>query len=498
MMRKKKMHEVFKWKNIFSLLIVVTMLITLVACEERTVGEKSDSVTGSDEIKQHEVDFTEELVVFYEGERWSGDLLTEFIGQHPEIKIAAYPLQADEERKEDIEYYKLPDTVKRYGDPDIILINTIASLNQIGSWYQEGHIGDFATFLAEDLTLNTDEYVGGTFEVFKKQDAIMGLPLSWETRCMVIRDAYWTNQDLSVLEEDYTGKELINILNIELKKAGSENHTFWMNDAFDLSELLYQLDLIKEDNEEFAIEEEAFESAYSFAMVKRAVESYVEKTYVGNIVDSKLNPINYGIEAKHLGCSFWGAPQSTAMHAKSIAATEGQSVQLWWMPTYESSDEYIGQVRDTVLLGGNSSRQKQAYEVIRMMMDASVRTINQPEDSLHRYSPVNIESALQMLELYNDALKNNVENQELSEEEKEQIRQVIYGIQDLYFFSEQCGDIAGVTEMYSSYYDQMHLMEYEKDEYRLCYYEVMRALNPDSDKWNLSPEEVEMFVKGEK
>ena len=100
--------------------------------------------------------------------------------------------------------------------------------------------------------------------------------------------------------------------------------------------------------------------------------------------------------------------------------------------------------------------------------------------------------------IYNDALKNNAENQELREEEKEQIRQVIYAIQDLYFFSEQCGDIAGVTEMYSSYYDQMHLMQYEKDEYRLCYYEVMRALNPDSDKWNLSPEEVEMFVKGEK
>lgn len=483
-MRKKYIKFIY-WRKFTVLLFI---LVNCIACTSQQEIKKEEKIVIDDEVKQHEYDRNEVLVVFYDlnQNRWIND----FAYAYPNVKIESYLMDGG----------GIEQAIERYGYPDIILCNTAASWANLETWREEGLIEDLSNFIWEDSTINMRDYVGGTFEVLQVEDEIIGVPLSWDMRCMVIRNTYWDDFNEMSLMKRYTGERWIKVLNEELERAKENDHSFWTNDGFELEGLIYSLDVIKEEKDEIYIDEETFESLYKFSMTRDAIESTVEKSYNDNSFYSEWQAENYSDSMKHMGSTFWGAPQITAVHAKSVVESKGYSAQFYWIPTWESEDEYMGRVQEVALLGGMSSRKQEAYEVIRLMMDMPRNPENQAGGN--GYSPVNIDCALQMLEdfekqssdilIYRDQnIVGSVERQKLSRDEKEQVQKVILGIKDLYLYDYYLYDVIG---SYSEYYSQRQIMEYKEGDYRQCYYEVMKKLNPYSKSWNLTSFEVEQFI----
>ena len=78
---------------------------------------------------------------------------------------------------------------------------------------------------------------------------------------------------------------------------------------------------------------------------------------------------------------------------------------------------------------------------------------------------------------------------EAEQEEKQKIQEVIVGIKDLTFKYDDISE----SEIYYSYENE-YVYNNGSLNTKLCYFELMRAMNPESEKWNMTPEEIAAFV----
>ena len=198
-----------------------------------------------------------------------------------------------------------------------------------------------------------------------------------------------------------------------------------------------------------------------------------------------------------------GAPQVNAVYANSVAKHNRENIHTYWIPTAEDEAAYVGDVRNIAFVGANSARKQQAYDVIRLMMDMPITIIIEPSgnNDPSTFCPVNINRALQMLEYLDDGEENlviknlkgmmvdSIEKEKLSKDEKQKVVDVITGVVDLQFQF----DATEVYSICSSYVDSYK--EGNDINHRQCYFEVMKSLNPESEKWNLTQEEIKAFVE---
>ena len=84
---------------------------------------------------------------------------------------------------------------------------------------------------------------------------------------------------------------------------------------------------------------------------------------------------------------------------------------------------------------------------------------------------------------------DSIEKEKLSKDEKQKVVDVITGVVDLQFQF----DATEVYSICSSYVDSYK--EGNDINHRQCYFEVMKSLNPESEKWNLTQEEIKAFVE---
>lgn len=504
-------------KYIGALLFVLLACIFLMACrtrdskeEEETSSEitEDSAVDFEDEVKQFEAEEEEPLVVFYSGSHLSAPVvLSNFEIMHPEINLKSYSIKGS-----DLE--SIQETLDEYGEPDIWLLDGNSGISYaLDNLYEQGLIADLRTFVTEDESLDPLDYVGGTFTAMDNGEALFGLPLTWKKDCLIIRDPKWQDSELAYLPENYTGEELYKAFITEFEKERPNNGIFWADYTFGLMSNLYELGLVKEEDGETVIDEELFTMVFDFTLRQEKQNQEIKNLYPRNTGSATgdpdlfqgtpaLDPAMY--DSNYVGCSLSGAPQVTAVYAKSVIELHGEDIHMYYMPTYNSSDEYVADVADYAMVGGNSARKQQAYDVIRMMMDTPMEIVNQPAGRMssgETYSPVNIELALELMDYFGsmeidlpiyDATSNlfyTLNKGQLTAEEKQQIKDLINGISDLSYWY---GDRPEEAAFYFYYDDYMHNSGELKPKF--CYLEMMQAWNPDSEKWNMTPAEVEAFL----
>ena len=506
-----------KRKSVFGLLLVLcTACILLMACRtrEKAEDEETSEVTEEsatefeEEVKQFETEEEEPLMVFYSGSHMSSPVvLANFQAKHPEVNLKSYSIKGS-----DLE--SIQETIDQYGEPDIwLLMGNSGTSYVLDDLYEQGLIADIRPFITEDENLDPLAYVGGTFTAMDNGEALFGLPLTWKKDCLIIRDPKWQDSELAYLPENHTGEEFYQALITEFEKERPNNGIFWADYTFGFMQSLYELGLVHEEDGEIMIDEDIFTMIYEFSMKREKIDKDTWNLYPRDQGSSTGNPGQFQgtpaldpsmYNSNYVGCTLDGAPQVTAVYAKSVIELHNEDIHMYYIPTYNSSDEYVADVAEYAMVGGTSARKQQAYEVIRMMMDTPIEIVNQPSGrmtSCETYSPVNIELALELMGYFEsleidlpiyDATSNlfyTLNKAQLTEEEKQQIEKLINGIADL---SYQYGDMPEEEAFYFYYEDYMFNSGDLKPKY--CYLEIMKALNPDSEKWNMTPEEIEAFL----
>lgn len=478
---KKFFHHMF-------VTLLLTFVILLCACSVNERREEdsfeadaleTDSLDGEEDVAQMEVDFDEPIRIFYM-DRDAG-LLTNFAALYPEIELERCPIYPNFEGQDlDIAYW-----AEKWGDPDIVL------LSDPGYWdieteYENGQVEDIREYCAADETLDVSNYVGGTFEVFDNGEAMLGLPLSWFKKCLIVKESQLVGSELEGLPEDYTGRELFEAMLAEIKKEKYEEKFCWLDElAFgnNLTEVAPKID------GKFEMDEAMFKVLFEFSVLnnrnylaaRAAFGDFGEhrgQTQGEPALDPELCPDGY------FGTFLRGAPQVAAIYAKSVAVMDQDDVKLFWVPTIDNGEEYLGNVRDYAFIGKNSARKQQAYEVIRMMMDMPVTLMTQPSGlGSEIYSSVNIEQALASLDYFNNLEQQlsirdetgqiyyQLDQQKLNEEEVEEIHSVITGMVGLYAnYSLEKGN-----EISASYHDYQTLArESGKIDHTMCYAEMQK------------------------
>lgn len=486
---KKFFHHMF-------VTLLLTLVILLCACSVNERREEdsfeadaleTDSLDGEEDVAQMEVDFDEPIRIFYM-DRDAG-LLTNFAALYPEIELERCPIYPNFEGQDlDIAYW-----AEKWGDPDIVL------LSDPGYWdieteYENGQVEDIREYCAADETLDVSNYVGGTFEVFDNGEAMLGLPLSWFKKCLIVKESQLVGSELEGLPEDYTGRELFEAMLAEIKKEKYEEKFCWLDPlAFsnNLTEVAPKID------GKFEMDEAMFKVLFEFSVLNDtnyevAREAFGDFSEHANqrhsepALDPELCPDGY------FGTFLRGAPQVAAIYAKSVAVMDQDDVKLFWVPTIDNGEEYLGNVRDYAFIGKNSARKQQAYEVIRMMMDMPVTLMTQPSGlGSEIYSSVNIEQALASLDYFNNLEQQlsirdatgqiyyQLDQQKLNEEEVEEIHSVITGMVGLYAnYSLEKGN-----EISASYHDYQTLArESGKIDHTMCYAEMQKFFHVSEEK----------------
>ena len=486
---KKFFHHMF-------VTLLLTFVILLCACSVNERREEdsfeadaleTDSLDGKEDVAQMEVDFDEPIRIFYM-DRDAG-LLSNFAALYPEIELERCPIYPNFDGQElDIAYW-----AEKWGDPDIVL------LSDPGYWdieteYENGQVEDIREYCAADETLDVSNYVGGTFEVFDNGEAMLGLPLSWFKKCLIVKESQLVGSELEGLTENYTGRELFEALLAEIKKEKYEEKFCWLYPlAFsnNLTEVAPKID------GKFEMDEEMFKVLFEFSVLNETNYEVAREAF-GNFsehanqrhsepaLDPEFCPDGY------FGTYLRGAPQVTAIYAKSVAAMDQDDVKLFWVPTIDNGEEYVGNVRDYAFIGKNSARKQQAYEVIRMMMDMPVTLMTQPSGlGSEIFSSVNIERSLEALDYFNNLdyelsirevtgeVFHTLKQKKLSEEEMEDIKAIITGMIGLYAnYSFEKGN-----ELSASYHDYWRLArESGKIDHTMCYAEMQKFFHVSEEE----------------
>lgn len=483
-------------KKILLGIMITAMGMSTIACQESRQNHAVDEIEINEDIRQLEYDLAEPLVVFYEED--SG-ILQNFINMYPEIKIELHHIGWGGLDSQYLEEY-----IYEHGEPDIILARNIETgyNMRFEYWYQDGLIQDLREFYINDDSIIESEYVPSTFQVLDNGEGLLGLPLSWESRCLIIQDSKWEDSELSYLPENYTGKELYTALLHEAKRNREDGEFFWAYNYDFLMDDLYEMDAVKEDeNGEVFIDEELFKLLYEYHIQRELASTGGANQRYKAQSHPALDP--EALDGRYYGSTLDGAPQVNAVYANSVAKHNRENIHTYWIPTAEDEAAYVGDVRNIAFVGANSARKQQAYDVIRLMMDMPITIIIEPSgnNDPSTFCPVNINRALQMLEYLDDGEENlviknlkgmmvdSIEKEKLSKDEKQKVVDVITGVVDLQFQF----DATEVYSICSSYVDSYK--EGDDINHRQCYFEVMKSLNPESEKWNLTQEEIKAFVE---
>ena len=107
-MKKSKRNVV--WMVLFFVMVV------LISCTNEE-EESSQKIEIEDQAEQLEIDWDEPITIFYE----SNGVLLNFSNVYPNVKFNAYQMASSTEanEKDCLKY-----CIEKYGDPDIILINS--------------------------------------------------------------------------------------------------------------------------------------------------------------------------------------------------------------------------------------------------------------------------------------------------------------------------------------------------------------------------------------
>ncbi len=499
------------WQMRWLLVVVLVMGLLLTAC-----GKEEEK--GNEEVYQNLEESDYEFLVFHDPS--AKMLLQSFMEHHPEIEIYCVEIifsnigigHGGEELKAMIQKHGLPDLIlggRADGNGSFIsnLENGI-DLFDLPGCYEKGYIADLSAFCANDVSLDVNAYFPGTFEIFQDKDHLYALPLGISMDFMLTTESKYNSSAFSELEEDYTGRELMEVLLNEVEKEREIDEFFCPEEVSPLR-LLYQLGGVMQTEEGIQVDEEIFQQVYEFTYLNdhKATETKTIWNEEGKLFSSDegfvqrtaLEPRAY--EGKFT-VSFWACMDAPGI-ALSYATTANryhmdEETKAIYIPNLDDGNAYTASVEVYGAVGAESREPELAYELLRMLMDEEISYFKIHDDSLgslvhmlnasdgYNVYPVNKERALELLD--------NFENQNammlyghqgqgryfqildivpISEKEKEKHEKMLNGISGMTYLNY---DMRAVSQIIGEHQGM------DIEDYKVCYDKVVKALNADLPK----------------
>lgn len=423
----------------------------------------------------------EPLTIFYDG---SGEyLLKSFMSSNPKINIRLIEFHPTTDEEIDLQAI-----IDQYGTPDLIIAGESMSM-YLSEWYQKGYITNINEYLSSDETIDIDDYFPETFDVFNVENRLYAIPLGISVDFMLTSESKFFSSSLVKLEDEYTGRELIETLLEEVQNIKEPGKFFSELNVMPLA-WMYRLNGVTQTDSGIQLDEELFKQVYELAyqnrMIQKDARAYwntqgkVFSGSTGYAFPCALDPRRYeGNFVVDIG-SIEAAPAIVLPYAETAFQYHmEEGIKAIYLPTVDEENNYQARVKIWGAISKESKNKELAYELLRALMDdennyfGTLRGVS-PEDS--NVYPINRTNAISLLDEFENQFsvltyENNlgsIDRIDVSDEEKVKHEEMLNNISGLYCWTKRLSEIDDISSMYFD----AHVSDYTN-----CYLDILNTLN---------------------
>ncbi len=387
-----------KQKRLMSLITCTLCLCIAVVtgCGERTAKVENEVKESKNSIGQGKVESdetVEELIIFYDDCK---NLLDNFQQAYPEIPIKLYSMSPADLGPEGIE-----GLIRKQGDPDLILCRGDESIEEL---IELGAVSPIGDLYGEDTVVDSDEYLPGTFDVGRIDGDLYALPVSVTSFYITMRESVWESSDFAALPEEFAVGELLTVMEAELDKRKEVKYQNFYTEMARPLEFLVSSGIVRVEEGSVEMDPELFDRVMRVCCKQMINERALVENGSMWAEYPALNPMAFGGQFL---AACWGsksnvqaAPQVGLVYSNSVnMAVYDESIRVVFRPSVKDGEYGVG-VQTMGLIGANSPRQSEAYDVLRKLMDMPITSWTVPVKTMGdspTFCPVNIENAKNLL-----------------------------------------------------------------------------------------------------
>lgn len=372
----------------YVLAFILSIVLLLSGCKSEVREPKSDVVKNEDNAEGKAVEKVEEktpLRLFTIGDE-SQAYVSGFQLNHPEteLEVIHVDLTALRQKSPDqnityldaIEHYTY-----KYGYPDVIIWeDTGNQQTNLPFWVENNIAQDMEWLMADDNNFEETAYYPGVSTIGEINDTLYALPLTLTAEYWTIREDVWVDSTFSQLGENYTAKELLDCLEAQLETEVALQEEGWVvmpmgySDMSDVYNWLQMFGALQITPEGIELDKDLYAQICRIqALLTENETIYHELTGFSPMQDPTVFNSEYIItswsESKNI---MTHAPQLGLLHAQALNhKVFGQDTRVLWLPykTENNNSEYAAEVVCWGMIGKESNRAQEAYELIRQLMD---------------------------------------------------------------------------------------------------------------------------------
>ena len=431
----------------------------------------------------------EPLTIFYDG---SGELLLKsFMSSNPNINIRLIECLPATDEEIDIQ-----EIINQNGTPDLIIAGEELSI-YLSEWYKQGYITDIGEFSSSDVTIDIDHYFPGTLDIFNVNNHLYALPLGISVDFMLTSESTYFSSSLAKLENEYTGRELITILQEEVQNTKEPGKFFSEINVLPLR-WMYRLNGVTQTDSGIQLDEDLFKQVYELAYQNRKIQndsraywSMQGKVFngtTGYAFPCALDPRRYeGNFVVDIG-SIEDAPAIVLPYAETAYQYHlEEGIKAIYIPTVDEENKYQARVKIWGAISKESKNKELAYELLRVLMDGEnnyFSTLRGASTEDINVYPINRTNAISLLDRFENQTsvlmyENNlslIDRMDVSNEEKAKHEEMLNNISGLYCWTEKLQEIDDISSVYFDAY---------VSDYTKCYLDILNTLNSDESSENV-------------
>ena len=387
-----------KQKRLMSLITCTLCLCVAVVtgCGERTAKVENgvkESENSIGQVKVESDETVEELIIFYDDCK---NLLDNFQQTYPEIPIKLYSMSPADLGPEGIE-----GLIRKQGDPDLILCRGDESIEEL---IELGTVLPISDLYGEDTAVDPEEYLPGTFDVGRIDGDLYALPVSVNSFYITMRESVWETSDFAALPENFEVEDLLTVMEAELDKHKEEKYQNFYTEMARPLEFLVSSGIVRVEEGSVEMDPELFDRVMRVCCKQMINERALVENGSMWAEFPALNPMAFGGQFL---AECWGsksnvqaAPQVGLVYSNSVnMEVYDEPIRVVFRPSVKAGEYGVG-VQTMGLIGANSPRQSEAYDVLRKMMDMPIANWTVPVKTMGdspTFCPVNIENAKELL-----------------------------------------------------------------------------------------------------
>ena len=434
-----------KYIRILALLLCLVMTLGIAGCHKARSSKKETKHTDSDAL----------TLYYIENNSYQGPLM--MLGwyrmQLDPIKIDATGFASVQELEEALEE----------GYPDILLLDKMSGGTRMEpfKWISEGKIAGLNAYIEQDSDYNEQNYIYGTIEAGKVGDEQYILPLSVSAQYLLINESELSTGTLSALGGQPVAKQLMEELVHDAQEHEGEmyfTHVPFYVDVTDPSQWIYEL----------------LEQSGAMHVDHRDQRVFVDEAlfdqtmkYVQVVLEDQQRMYEYGAELGAASfvdieryCTAVLTDRNAPLMTRYMGSASHQLLdqEMSVLPYQLEDGGFVQNVNVMGMVGADSKRQQEAYQVLRKMMDMPAeKWVNLTVDeALAHLSPVNVTEAQKLVDtLTGDPVGNYnilgsyIKREALTESQAERLTAMITENRQAYIVDANiCSAIEGILLPY--------------------------------------------------